>query len=519
MNPRRHLATVGAAAAVLLGGCSTAPKLTMPDVPVAPAYKEAGPWTPAQPADGLPRGNWWTMFGDADLNDLQTRLLAHSPDLAAALARYNQAKAFSDQLRSGLFPSLVLGANAQRDRQSAARPLRGLAQPNDYNSLTAGVEIDYEFDLWGRVRNEVNAGRAEAQATAADLESARLSLQAQLADDYLVLRGLDRQVATLDETVKAYQNALELTQTRHDGGIASGLDVARAQTQLGTSRSLAAQTLALRAVAEHAIAALIGESASEFSIPPKLAEIELPQVPVGVPATLLQRRPDIAAAQRRIAASNASVGVARAAFFPDITLSATAGYQSTAPGNWISAPNVFWSIGPSLLFTLFDAGKRKAQVAQAEAALDEAGSVYRGVVVTAFQQVEDSLALVHDYRDAAVEEHLAVTAAERSLDFALTRYREGEVSYLEVVTSQTITLQTQLDSVNLDTRELRASVELIRALGGGWNAEQSPALSANAASPARQYDARDQNGDTTEKQDGATDQRGHDAIALERSGQ
>ena len=474
MNPASRRATIAFAAAMMLGGCSTAPKLTMPDVPVAATYKETAPWTPAQPADGLPRGNWWTMFGDADLNDLQTRLLQHSPDLAAALARYNQAKAFSDQLRSGLFPSLVLGANAQRDRQSNTRPLRGLAQPNDYNSFTAGVEIDYEFDLWGRVRNEVNAGRAQAQAVAADLESARLSLQAQLADDYLVLRGLDRQLATLNETVKAYQSALELTQTRHDGGIASGLDVARAQTQLGTSRSLAAQTLAQRAVAEHAIAALIGESASEFSMPPRLDQIELPQVPAGVPATLLQRRPDIAAAQRRVVASNASVGVARAAFFPDVTLSATAGYQSAAAGNWISAPNVFWSIGPSLLFTLFDAGKREAQVAQAEAALDEAGSVYRGVVLTAFQQVEDGLALEHDYRDASIEEHSAVTAAERSLDFALTRYREGEVSYLEVVTSQTITLQTQLDSLSLDTLELRASVQLIRALGGGWTAGQSP---------------------------------------------
>jgi NodT family efflux transporter outer membrane factor (OMF) lipoprotein len=473
MNPTKGLAAVVLAAAITLGGCSTAPKLTMPDVPIAAAYKEAAPWTPAQPADGLPRGKWWTMFGDPDLNDLQARLVEHSPDLAAALARYNQAKAFSDQLRSGLFPSLVLGANAQRDRQSDMRPLRGAGQPADYNSFTVGVQVDYELDLWGRIRNEVASGRAQAQAYAADLESARLSLQAQLADDYLVLRGLDRQVATLNETVSAYENALALTQTRHDGGIASGLDVARAQTQLGTSRSLAAQTLALRAVAEHAIAALIGESASEFSIQPRLAQIELPRVPVGLPAALLQRRPDIAAAQRRVAASNASVGVARAAFFPAVTLSAAAGYQSTAAGNWITAPNAFWSIGPSLLFTLFDAGKRKAQVAQARAALDEAGSLYRGVVLTAFQQVEDSLALAHNYRNAAIEEHSAVAAAERSLDFAMTRYREGEVSYLEVVTSQTITLQTQLDSLNLDTRELRASVQLIRALGGGWTETQS----------------------------------------------
>jgi NodT family efflux transporter outer membrane factor (OMF) lipoprotein len=265
-----------------------------------------------------------------------------------------------------------------------------------------------------------------------------------------------------------------LTQARHDGGIAAGLDVSRAQTQLGTSRSLVAQTLALRAVSEHAIAALIGESASQFSIASRLADIARPDVPVGVPATLLQRRPDIAAAERRVVANNASVGVARAAFFPAVTLSAAAGYQSTAAGNWISAPNIFWSIGSSLFFNLFDAGKRKAQVAQAQAALDETGSLYRSVVLTAFQQVEDGLALVDHYRTAATEEHSAMAAAERSLTFSLTQYREGEVSYLEVVTSQTVTLQTQLDSLDLDTRELRASVQLVRALGGDWTTAQMP---------------------------------------------
>jgi NodT family efflux transporter outer membrane factor (OMF) lipoprotein len=468
MKPDNGIAGVVLAAAVTLGGCSMAPKLTIPDVPTSAAYKELAPWTPAQPADAMPRGDWWTMFGDADLNDLQTRLIQHSPDLAAALARYNQAKAYSDQLRSGLFPSLVLDANAQRDRQSNMRPLRGINSPADYNSFTVGVQADYELDLWGRIRNEAAAGRFEAQASAADLASARLSLQAQLADDYVVLRGLDLQIALLNETMGAYEKALTLTQSRHDGGIASGLDVARAQTQLGTSRSLVAQTLALRAVSEHAIAALIGESASQFSIESRRVQIALPEVPVGVPATLVQRRPDIAAAQRRIAASNANVGVARAAFFPAVTLSAAFGYQSTAAGSWMTAPNAFWSIGPSVLLSLFDAGKRKAQVAQAQAALDEAGSVYRGIVLSTFAQVEDSLALVDHYRTAALEEHSAMTAAARALDFSLTRYREGEVGYLEVVTSQTAALQTQLDSLNLDTRELRASVQLIRALGGGW---------------------------------------------------
>jgi len=461
-------------AAATLGGCALAPPLKIPDVPTAAAYKEAGPWIAAQPADGLPRGEWWKEYRDPELDALQTQLIAHSPDLAAALARYEQAKAYADQIRSGLFPSLALGADTERDGLSNMRPLRPAASSNNYNSFTVGAQANYELDLWGRIRNEVTAARAQAQADQADLESARLSLQAQLADDYIVLRGLDQQIALLSETVNAYEKALALTQARHAGGIAAGLDVARAQTQLDTSRSLAEQTLALRAVSEHAIAALIGESASEFSIAPRLTALALPQVPAGVPSTLVQRRPDIAAAQRRIAASNANVGVARAAFFPSVTLSAALGYQSTQVGSWMTAPNAFWSIGPSLLLSVFDAGKRKAQVAQAQAALAESGSLYRGVVLTAFEQVEDSLALTHHYRIAATEEHSAVTAARRSLDLSLTEYREGAASYLDVVTSQTVTLQTELTALDLDTRELRASVQLIRALGGGWTDTQSP---------------------------------------------
>ena len=474
MKANSAAAGVVLAAAAMLSGCALAPPLKIPAVPTAAAYKEAGPWIPAQPADGLSRGDWWKLYGDPDLNALQMRLIEHSPDLAAALSRYDQAKAVSDQMRSGLFPSLALGADTERDGLSNMRPLRPANSANNYNSFTVGVQANYELDLWGRIRNEVTAARAEAQAYQADLESARLSLQAQLSDDYIVLRGLDQQIALLNETVSAYEKALALTEARHAGGIAAGLDVARAQTQLDTSRSLAEQTLALRAVSEHAIAALIGASASEFSVAPRVTPLTLPQVPVGVPSTLVQRRPDIAAAERRIAASNANVGVARAAFFPAVTLSAALGYQSTQAGNWITAPNTFWSIGPSLLFSLFDAGKRKAQVAQAQAALDESGSLYRAVVLTAFQQVEDSLALTHHYRIAATEEHAAVTAAQRSLDLSLTQYREGATSYLDVVTSQTVTLQSELTALDLDTRELRASVQLIRALGGGWTPAQMP---------------------------------------------
>ncbi|HEX7605081.1 MAG TPA: efflux transporter outer membrane subunit [Usitatibacter sp.] len=460
------------AAAGVLGACSFAPPLDIPDVPTAPAYKEESPWARAAPADQLPREAWWTLYGDADLDALQSRLVAGSPDLAAALARYQQARAFTDQLRSGFYPSIVASANAQRLRQSQERPLRvlGPTSPDNYSSVTLGAEVDYEFDLWGRIRNQVASGAATEAAAQADLESARLSLQAQLADDYIALRGLDREVALFDATVTAYGKALELTHSRHDGGIASGLDVSRAETQLESARSQAAQQVAQRAVLEHAIAALIGESPSRFAIEPRLAEIRLPAIPPGVPSTLLQRRPDIAAAQRRVMAANATIGVARAAYFPAVTLSAPVGYQNAGIGNLIAAPNLFWSIGPTLLLTAFDAGKRDAQVAQARAALDENAARYRGVVLGAFQQVEDNLALLNHYRTAAQAEKAAVDAAQRSLAFATSRYRDGAASYLEVVTSQAAALQAQRDALDLDTRQRRASVQLVRALGGGWSA-------------------------------------------------
>lgn len=468
------------AVAVALGGCSLAPPLKVPDVPVAASYKEEAPWTKAAPADNLPRDAWWSLYGDADLERLEKKLIANSPDLAAALARYQQAQAVSDQLRSGLIPALFGAANAQRDRQSEKKPLRvlGPTSPNEYGSYTVGAELDYEVDLWGRVRNEVASGNATAQAAEADLESARLSLEAQLADTYVVLRGLDREVQLLTDTVTAYGKALDLTQARRAGGIASGLDVARAQTQLDAARSQVEQTRAQRALSEHAIAALIGESASSFSIEPRVADIALAQVPPGLPSTLLQRRPDVAAAERRVEAANAEIGVARAAFFPAITLDAQAGFQSSDAGNWIKAPNTYWSIGPSLLLTLFDAGKRKAEVAQAQAMLDEAGAKYRAVALQAFQQVEDNLALLNHYRSAAESDKSAVEAAQRALDFSLTRYREGAVSYLDVVTAQTTMLDIQREALDLDTRQLRASVQLIRALGGGWSDDRAPLASA-----------------------------------------
>ena len=456
----------GAALTLLLGGCSLAPPLKTPDVPTAEAYKEIGPWTQAQPADRLPRDSWWTLYDSAELDELQKRLIAGNPTLAAALADYAQARALSDQARAGLFPTLGLSAGVERDRESINAPLRGPTTPTYYNANSVGGNVGYELDLWGQIHNEVAAGEANAAAAAADLENARLSLIAQLVDDYIQLRSLDRDSEILDETVTAYTRALKLTEQRHDAGIAPGLDVSQAQTQLNAARSQVAQTLAQRALMEHAIAALLGVSASTFSIQPQIVAIKLPQIPSGVPTTLLQRRPDIAGAQRRMIAANANIGVARAAYFPTLTLGAQGGFQSTAYSNWLSAPSTFWAVGPNALLSVFDGGR--AQVAQARAAFDASAANYRSIVVGAFQQVEDSLATLNHYHDAAVEEKAAVDAAQRTLNLALALYQQGATDYLTVVTSQTALLQTQLEALNLDTLQLSASVDLIRALGGGW---------------------------------------------------
>jgi NodT family efflux transporter outer membrane factor (OMF) lipoprotein len=468
MNKVRGILWLGAALTLLVSACSLAPPLKIPEVPTADAYKELGPWTRAQPADRLPRDSWWTLYGNAELDDLQKRLIAGNPTLAAALANYAGARALADQARAGLFPTLGLSAGAERDRESIHAPLRGPTTPTYYDTNTVGGSVSYELDLWGQIRNEVAAGEANASASAADLENARLSLIARLVGDYIELRSLDRDGAILEQTVQAYSRALGLTQQRHDAGIAPGLDVAQAQTQLNAARSQAAQTLAQRALMEHAIAALLGVSASTFSIKPQIVDIALPQIPSGVPGSLLERRPDIAGAQRRMMAANANIGVARAAYFPSLTLGAQGGFQSTSVANWVSAPSSFWALGPNALLSVFDGGLRRAQVAQARAEFDTAAANYRSTVVSAFQQVEDSLATLNHYHDASVDEQAALDAAQRTLDFSMALYKQGATDYLTVVTSQTALLQTQLEALNLDTLQLTASVDLIRALGGGW---------------------------------------------------
>jgi len=456
------------AALALLGGCSLAPPMKTPQIPSGDAYRELGPWTRAQPADRLPRDSWWTLYDSGELDDLEMRLVAANPTLAAALADYAQARAVSDQARAGLFPTLNGNASVSRARESVNAPLISNATPRYYDYNVAGGSISYEVDLWGQIRNQVTAGKANAEAAAADLENARLSLLAQLVDDYVQLRSLDREAVILDDTVKAYDKAEVITRQRHDAGIAPGLDVAQADTQLNAARSQAAQIQAQRALMEHAIAALLGLSASTFTIAPAVVDVKLPAIPAGLPTTLLERRPDISGAQRRMIAANANIGVARAAYFPSLTLGAQGGYQSNAFSNWLTMPSTFWAIGPNAVLNLFDGGLRRAQVAQARAEFDASAANYRSTVVTAFQQVEDSLASLNHYSEAAQQEKAAVDAAQRSLNFSMILYKQGAEDYLNVVTSQTALLQAQLQALNLDTLQLQASVDLVRALGGGW---------------------------------------------------
>jgi NodT family efflux transporter outer membrane factor (OMF) lipoprotein len=468
---KRELALL-LAVGVTLAGCSLAPAYKVPEVPVAASYQDSGPWQPAQPSDQLPRDHWWQLYHEPRLDQLQLRLLVNNADLAAALAHYRQAQAFNLQTRSALFPQVGATGNGQRDRESDTKPLRGATSPANYDSYTVGAEIDYELDLWGRVRNTVEAGKDDTLAADADLASAQLSLQAQLADSYIRLRGLDQQIALLQQSIDAYQKALQLTRTRHAGGIASGLDVASAQTQLSSAKSLWSQAQAQRTLIMDAIAVLVGDSAAQFSMTAQTAAIDLPQVPASVPSTLLQRRPDIAAAERRVAAANARIGVARAAYFPSLTLSAQGGFQSAAYAGLLSLPNRFWVIGPTLFETIFDGGRRKAGVAAARAATDEAGAHYRGVVLNAFAQVEDNLAQLDHVGLALTDQKDAADAAQHSVDLAMDRYKQGAVSYLDVVQAQTVALTARRSLLELDTQRLRASVQLIRALGGGWSIDQ-----------------------------------------------
>jgi multidrug efflux system outer membrane protein len=462
MIARRRIAAVALA---LLTGCSMAPAYQPPNIGVPQNFSEAEGWTAAQPMDGLPRGNWWEVFNDPILNDLEARSAAASPTLAAALARYDQARAAARAETADLFPEIAAGADASRQRLSGNR-VGGNGNASTYDDFTVGGSLDYELDLWGRIRNSVRAARADAQASGEDLASARLSLQAAVADAYARLRGLDAEAELLRATVDAYDKAHALTVRRHDGGIASGIDVNRARTVLDNARAQISAVANERAATEHEIAALVGAVASDFRIERQTQSLAAPLMPTGAPSQLLQRRPDIAAAERRMFAANARIGVAKAAFFPTVTLGLAGGYETTH-GDLFKTPNSFWGLGPaSAILSLFDGGRRKAQLRISRAEYEELAAGYRDTVLTAFRQVEDAIAANRYLADQAVSQESAANAAERTSELALTRYRDGASDYLEVVTAQTDALSAQRALLLVQTQRMRAAISLVKSLGG-----------------------------------------------------
>jgi NodT family efflux transporter outer membrane factor (OMF) lipoprotein len=456
----------------LIGGlasaCSFAPPYAPPAPPPVSQYKEQGPWTSATPADALPRDGWWKVFKDPVLDGLEGRIDSDNPTLAAALARDQAAQAYVQIAKAPEAPDLDLNASTNRNRQSDNRPLRGAGQPDFYTANTLGLQLDYEVDLWGRVRNAVTAAKADAQASAADLATVKLSLEAQLADDYVQLRGLDAQADLLRQTVDAYSHTVTLTQHRRADGVASKLDLDRATTQLQTAKAQVADVASRRAAYEHAIASLAGQTASTFTLPADKTVVATPNVPPSIPSVLLQRRPDVAAAERRMAAANARIGVAKAAMFPSIMLDGSVGYQNTGGPALLSYPNSYWGIGPDLVLNLFDNGARKAQATVARSQFDVASADYRARVLQAFQEVEDSLAQENDLATEAKAQAAAIDAAREAQAIAERRFDRGLISYLELVISQQAALQAEQTGLDVATRRAQASIHMVRAIGGGW---------------------------------------------------
>jgi NodT family efflux transporter outer membrane factor (OMF) lipoprotein len=467
-----------------LAGCDLAPRYHVPVTTVPVSYKEARAFQPAHPLDGLPRGAWWRAFGDPTLDALEPQIDGANPALAAQLAALTQARAYAAEARAGLFPTLSIGGHINTDRQSNNRPLRGSNQPNQYLDNAIDAQAHYEVDLWDRVANAVKAGRFAAQATAADLQSVRLSLHAELAADYIDLRGLDAQAQVLGDAVAAYRQALQLTENRFAGKIASGLDVSRAQSQLEAAEAALTDIGVRRALSEHAIAVLVGKLPAELSIAPARWTLHLPDIAPGLPSELLERRPDVASAERQMAAANATIGVARAAFYPTISLDVLYGLQDTG-FNLFSLPNDFWAIGPGLAMPLFEGGLRRAEAGAAIAAYQRAAANYRATVLDAFQEVEDSLARQRLLGTEAQQENQAVLAARRTLAMDMNLYRDGAANFLDVVIAQAAELQSEQAAADLRTRRAQADLALVRALGGGWTASDLPAFGQETVAQAR----------------------------------
>jgi len=458
-----------------LSGCAVGPKYHPPAVETPGAYKELGNWKPAQPNDQNLGGTWWTIFQDPQLDALELEVNVSNQNLKAAEAQFRQARAAVRYNRADYYPTVTAGPSATRTRVSANRPPpRSIFDGITYNDFALPFDFSYQADVWGRVRRTVESSREQAQASAADLATVNLSMHADLAIDYFLARSLDAEEQLLNSTVTQYEQALELIESRFAGGIASEVEVQQARTQLETTRAQAIDVGVARAQYEHAVAILIGKPPAEFSLPPLPLTAPPPNIPVSVPSELLERRPDISAAERRMASANAQIGVAKSAYYPLINLGATGGFESSSITTLLSGPSGLWSFGLSAVTTVFDAGRRRAASDQAVAAYDQSVANYRQTVLTGFQQVEDNVAALRILEHEAQTQDQAVEAAQKYLDLAVTRYKGGVTSYLEVTTAQTASLSDQVTAVNLLGRRMVNSVMLIQALGGGWDRSALP---------------------------------------------
>jgi NodT family efflux transporter outer membrane factor (OMF) lipoprotein len=472
----RRIFPVASMAFLALGGCSVGPKYVRPTAEIPPAYKENENWKPAQPSDAAQKGKWWEIFQDPQLNALEEKVDVSNQTLRAASDRFQEARAVLRQTRSAQFPLVTAGITATENRQSTNKSLRGATSPAYYSDLILSGDVSYEADVWGSVRKSVASSRALAQASAADLETIRLSLHAELALDYLTLRGLDEQKRLFDTNVEAFEKAVQLTEDRFKGGVASREDVELAATQLEQTRAEDIDITSTRDQFEHAVAVLIGQPASSF----RLASAPLPAIPPvpppGLPSDLLERRPDIAEAERRVAAANEQVGIARAAFFPTIALGLVGGFEGGKFPDWLTGPSAIWSIGASAAETVFDAGRRRAVSDQTIAAYDEMIAGYQQAVLLSFQQVEDSLSDLRVLEEEAKTQDAAVAAANRALEQSTNRYKGGLDTYLTVITAQSAALSNERTAVSLLTRRLTSTVLLVKALGGGWDVSKLQAV-------------------------------------------
>jgi NodT family efflux transporter outer membrane factor (OMF) lipoprotein len=462
---------------LMLGGCKVGPNYKVPAMPAPPAYSNDGhngDWAAAAPADAADRGAWWTIYGNSELNDLEERCAKANQNIEAALHAYEQAHDLVRENRASLYPTVSIGASASRNRLSNTTPLRAAGAATEYWEFLIPLNISWEPDLWGGVRRQIESSTANAQASAANLANTRLSLQGMLAVTYFQLRGLDLQAQLLRSTLDAYTQALQLTQVRLKGGLSSEIDVDEAQTQLEETRAQLVDLGVQRAQYEHAIAVLVGEAATGFHIPEQPLTGTPPAIPTGVPSELLERRPDIAAAERQVAAANALIGVAKAAYYPNISLGATGGLESNKISQVFNSGSAQWNAGPSASEVIFDAGRRKAQVNYALAQRAQAAAVYRAQVLSAFRDVEDQLAALRVLEQEAAVQQRAVDAARRSTALSTLRYKQGLAPYLEVLTNQALELNDERLAASLVARRMVASAQLQMALGGGWSAAQLP---------------------------------------------